>query len=83
VLIPQHLRIGAVPAYTVALQSLTNQGASVRLQDKILKLSSTLPAILEGEATSGCLHAFLAAFPFADRATVVTQALAAAVSAAA
>ena len=73
IVIPQHLRVGNGPAYLSALDTLQRRGARVYLQEKLLKLSTTLPAIIEGEASRNCLDQFLAGFAHVEHVVVVTQ----------
>lgn len=77
VLIPQHLRVGGVPAYEEAVRRLEVGGAKVHLLDALLKLTKSLPAVLEVEASRTCFDHFMANFPCIDQAVVSTQGVAA------
>jgi hypothetical protein len=71
--IPQSLTaVGGTPLFEEAVRFFEKQGERVFLQDKLLKLSKTLPAIIEGEVAVPSFEAFLLGFPHLDKIVVLT-----------
>lgn len=71
--IPQQLKANGRPMYRVAQEFFAAQGSPVFLQEKLLKLSKSLPAILEGLIEPQALESFLVTTPHVDSIIVLTQ----------
>lgn len=74
--IPQQLKTEGRPVYLVAQEFFAAKGSPVFLQEKLLKLSKSLPAILEGLVEPAALESFLLTTPHVDSIIVLTQAVA-------
>lgn len=75
--IPQSLGKKGVPLHERALLFFTDRGQSVFLQEKLLRLSPTLPAIIEGEVSVAVFETFLLSFPDIDKMVILTDKIAA------
>lgn len=62
--------------YRLAHEFFAAQGSPVYLQENLLKLSKSLPAILEGRVAPAALESFLLNTPHVDSIIVLTQAVA-------
>ena len=73
--IPQSLVIDGQPAFESAIRFFQSHQQNVRLNETLLKISRSLPAILEGKVNRRCIEDFLKEVPGAAQMIIVTQAL--------
>jgi PII-like signaling protein len=74
--IPQALQRGGTAVYKHAVNFFTERGHPVFPQEKLLRLSKSLPAIVEGEISPEALEQFLCSFPEIDKIVILTSVVA-------
>ncbi len=75
--IPRSLGKKGTPLHEKAIRFFLERGQRVYVQEKLLSLSPSLPAIVEGEISTAIFETFLLTFPDIDKMVILTDKVAA------
>ncbi len=73
IIIPRGLKYAGEHAYVHAADFFATRGVEVYLQTKLMQLSSSLPAIIEGTVPYSDFDAFVLECPYLDRIIVLSD----------